>query len=251
MGYLHAGHISLAEAARRDCASVAASIFVNPTQFGPTEDLDKYPRDLERDLKMLEKAGVDLVFAPPAAEMYPQGFQTWVTVEDVTRRLEGEIRPGHFRGVTTVVLKLFNAVQPERAYFGQKDAQQAAVIRRMVKDLNLPVEIQVRPIVREPDGLALSSRNTYLSAEDRQAAPVLYRALTTAREAYRRGERTGERLREIMRGVFAAEPRANLHYAACVDADTFEELDQIQERALLLVAAVVGKTRLIDNMPLP
>lgn len=251
MGYLHAGHISLAEAARRDCASVAASIFVNPTQFGPSEDLDKYPRNLERDLKMLESAGVDLVFAPSAEEMYPEGFQTWVTVEGVTRRLEGEIRPGHFRGVATVVLKLFNAVQPDRAYFGQKDAQQAAVIRRMVKDLNLPVEIRVCPIVREPDGLAMSSRNTYLSAEDRQAAPVLYRALTTAGEAYRQGERSGEQLRQIMREVFASEPRANLHYAACVDVGTFEELDQIQERALLLVAAVVGKTRLIDNLPLP
>lgn len=251
MGYLHEGHLSLAQAARRDCQSVAASIFVNPTQFGPSEDLDKYPRDLERDLRLLESVGVDLVFAPGAAEMYPPGFQTWVTVDEVTKRLEGEIRPGHFRGVATVVAKLFNAVQPDRAYFGQKDAQQALVIRRMVRDLNMPIEIVVCPILREADGLAMSSRNTYLGPEERKAATVLYRALSAARQAFLDGERSGEKLRQIMLGVFAHEPLAKVHYAACTDPDTLEELDTVRERALLLVAAVVGKTRLIDNLFVP
>lgn len=251
MGYLHEGHISLARAARAGCASVAASIFVNPTQFGPQEDLARYPRDLERDLALLTEAGVDLVWAPTPEEVYPAGYQTWVDVAEVAKRLEGELRPGHFRGVATVVAKLFNAVQPDRAYFGQKDAQQVLVIRRMVQDLNFPVEIVVCPTVREADGLAKSSRNIYLSPEDRQAALTLSRALFAARQAYLDGERSGDALRARMLEVFAAEPRVQLQYAACTDADSLQELDQVGERALLLVAAKVGPTRLIDNLPLP
>ncbi len=194
MGYLHEGHISLVRRAREECPSVAVSIFVNPTQFAPSEDLDKYPRDLERDLRLLEQAEVDLVWTPTADIMYPDGYQTWVEVEQVSLPLEGAQRPGHFRGVTTVVSKLFNAVQPRKAYFGQKDAQQAAVIRQMTRDLNFPVEIVVCPIVREPDGLAMSSRNVYLTPEQRHAAPVLHRALWAAQAAYDKGERSAAKL---------------------------------------------------------
>ena len=189
MGYLHEGHISLARRAKAECDYVTVSIFVNPTQFGPNEDLAKYPRDLDRDLHLLEEAGVDLVWTPTPELMYPPGFQTWVEVEEMTRPLEGAQRPGHFRGVTTVVTKLFNAVQPAKAYFGQKDAQQAAVIRRMTRDLNFPIEIVVCPIVREPDGLAMSSRNVYLDANQRKAATVLFRSLSAAKEEYEKGER--------------------------------------------------------------
>ncbi len=196
MGYLHAGHISLARQARAECASVAASIFVNPTQFAPTEDLAKYPRDLPHDLALLEAAGVDLVWTPTAEIMYPAGYQTWVEVEGLTRGLEGAVRPTHFRGVTTIVAKLFNAVQPDKAYFGQKDAQQAAVLRQMVKDLNFPIDIIVCPIVREADGLAMSSRNVYLNPEERRAATVLFRSLSAARAAYDQGERDAETLRQ-------------------------------------------------------
>ncbi len=248
MGYLHEGHLSLVRAARAGCASVAASIFVNPTQFGPTEDLDKYPRDLERDLRLLEAAGVDLVWTPTRDEMYPANFQTWVTVDAITTRLEGEIRPGHFRGVTTVVAKLFNGVQPQRAYFGQKDAQQALVIRRMVQDLAFPVEIIVCPIVREPDGLAMSSRNVYLNPAERQAARVLSRALNAAREAYLAGERDAEQLRRIALAIFAAEPLARVQYVSLADAQTLQELEQVSGPALLSTAAYIGKTRLIDNL---
>ena len=248
MGYLHEGHLSLVRAARAGCASVAASIFVNPTQFGPTEDLDKYPRDLERDLRLLEAAGVDLVWTPTRNEMYPANFQTWVTVDAITTRLEGEIRPGHFRGVTTVVAKLFNGVQPQRAYFGQKDAQQALVIRRMVQDLAFPVEIIVCPIVREPDGLAMSSRNVYLNPAERQAARVLSRALNAAREAYLAGERDAEQLRRIALAIFAAEPLARVQYVSLADAQTLQELEQVSGPALLSTAAYIGKTRLIDNL---
>lgn len=248
MGYLHEGHLSLVRAARAGCASVAASIFVNPTQFGPTEDLDKYPRDLERDLRLLEAAGVDLVWTPTRDEMYPANFQTWVTVDAITTRLEGEIRPGHFRGVTTVVAKLFNGVQPQRAYFGQKDAQQALVIRRMVQDLAFPVEIIVCPIVREPDGLAMSSRNVYLNPAERQAARVLSRALNAAREAYLAGERDAEQLRRIALASFAAEPLARVQYVSLADAQTLQELEQVSGPALLSTAAYIGKTRLIDNL---
>jgi pantoate--beta-alanine ligase len=250
MGYLHAGHISLATRARAECASVAASIFVNPTQFGPNEDLAKYPRDLPRDLAQLEAAGVDLVWIPTPEIMYPPGFQTWVTVDSLTRPLEGEVRPGHFRGVTTVVAKLFNAVGPEKAYFGQKDAQQAAVIRRMVRDLDFPIEIVVCPTVREADGLAMSSRNVYLSQAERQAATVLFRSLSAAKSAYDSGERTAENLRALVRATVASEPKARLQYVSCADYDTLEELDRLGGKALLSMAVHLGKTRLIDNFVL-
>ena len=250
MGYLHAGHISLARRACAECASVVASIFVNPTQFGPNEDLAKYPRDLPRDLAQLEAAGVDLVWTPAPEEMYLPGFQTWVTVEGLTRPLEGEARPTHFRGVTTIVAKLFNAVGPDKAYFGQKDAQQAAVIRQMVMDLNFPVEIVVCPIVREPDGLAMSSRNVYLSPEERQAATVLYRSLSAARSAYDSGERQAESLRARVRSIVASEPLARLQYVSCADYDTLEELETVSRKALLSMAVYMGKTRLIDNFVL-
>jgi pantoate--beta-alanine ligase len=248
MGYLHAGHISLVKAAKRECASVVVSIFVNPTQFSPTEDLDAYPRDMERDLELLEKEGVDLVWAPTAGVMYPKNFQTWVNVEAVTKPLEGAMRPGHFKGVTTVVAKLFNAVQPNRAYFGQKDAQQAIVIRQMAKDLNFPIEIVICPIIREADGLAMSSRNTYLSPNERKAARVLYRALTEAQTAYQQGERQAEHLRAIMTEVINSEPLARLQYISCADPDTLEELQGQVDRALLSMAVYVGNTRLIDNL---
>lgn len=248
MGYLHEGHLSLVRAARSECASVVVSIFVNPTQFGPTEDLASYPRDLLRDLQLLEKEGVDLVWAPDADEMYPPRFQTWVTVEEVAQPLEGSMRPGHFRGVATVVAKLFNAVRPQRAYFGQKDAQQAAVIRQMVRDLNFNLELVVCPIVREPDGLAMSSRNTYLNPEERRAATVLYRSLSAARQAYQAGEREADRLRQVMTEIIQGEPLARLQYVSCADAETLQEISGfITGRALLSMAVFVGKTRLIDN----
>ncbi len=250
MGYLHEGHLSLARRARQECQSVVASIFVNPTQFGPTEDLSKYPRDLKRDLTLLESAGVDLVWTPNDETMYPPGFSTWVEVEGLTKPLEGASRPGHFRGVTTVVTKLFNAVQPTRAYFGQKDAQQAAVIRKMTRDLNFPIEIVVCPTVREADGLAMSSRNSYLSPEERQAATILFRALTAARSAYERGERSADTLRRIMAETLATEPRAQMQYVSCADYDTLEELETVTGKSLLSMAVFLGKTRLIDNFVL-
>jgi pantoate--beta-alanine ligase len=251
MGYLHKGHLSLVRQARKECASVITSIFVNPTQFGPQEDLQAYPRDLPRDLHLLVNEGVDLVWTPSVDVMYPAGFQTWVTVEDVTSRLEGSQRPGHFRGVATVVAKLFNATAPHRAYFGQKDAQQAAVIRRMVQDLDMPVQIVVCPTVREADGLAMSSRNVYLSAAERQAAPVLYRALQAAQAAYKRGERSAEQLRQIMQSVLAETNLAQPQYVSCADPETLQELDWVNERALLSMAVYFGNTRLIDNLLLP
>jgi pantoate--beta-alanine ligase len=250
MGYLHEGHLSLARRAREDCKSVAVSVFVNPTQFGPNEDLSKYPRDLERDLKMLESVGVDLVWTPTPEIMYPPGFQTWVEVQEVTRGLEGAQRPSHFRGVTTVVAKLFNAVQPDRTYFGQKDAQQAAVIRQMTADLNFPVEIVVCPIVREPDGLAMSSRNVYLEPAHRQAATILYRALNAARTAYEGGEKDAARLRQIMQETILSEPLAQLQYVSCADYTTLQELNAVTGKALLSMAVYFGKTRLIDNVVL-
>mgnify|MGYP001442290994 FL=1 len=250
MGYLHEGHISLARRAREECQSVIASIFVNPTQFGPTEDLSKYPRDLKRDLSLLESAGVDLVWTPDNEAMYPPGFSTWVEVEGLTKPLEGASRPGHFRGVTTVVTKLFHAVQPTRAYFGQKDAQQAAVIRKMTHDLNFPIEIVVCPTVREADGLAMSSRNSYLSAEERQSATILFRALTAAKSAYERGERSADALRKIMAETLATEPRAQMQYVSCADYDTLEELETVTGKSLLSMAVFLGKTRLIDNFVL-
>jgi pantoate--beta-alanine ligase len=250
MGYLHEGHLSLVRKARSECASVIASIFVNPTQFGPQEDLSAYPRDLNRDLDLLSKEGVDLVWTPSAEVMYPPGFQTWVQVEEVTQPLEGAMRPGHFRGVATVVAKLFNAVQPDKAYFGQKDAQQAAVIKQMVKDLNYPIEIVLCPIVREPDGLALSSRNVYLNPEERQAAIILSRSLQAAKQNYMAGERDASRIRQVMMDLLALEPLARPQYISCADRITLQELDMISEGALLSLAVYVGKTRLIDNIVL-
>ncbi len=250
MGYLHEGHLSLVRRAREESDQVVVSIFVNPTQFGPREDLSKYPRDLDRDLSLLEPLGVDLVWIPTAEIMYPPGFQTWVEVEGITQPLEGSMRPGHFRGVTTVVAKLFNAVQPHKAYFGQKDAQQAAVIRRMTRDLNFPLEIVVCPIVREPDGLAMSSRNVYLDPEQRQAATVLSRSLKAAREAYEDGERDAEKIRGKMKEVLASEPLAQVQYVSCADYDTLEELETVTGKALLSMAVFMGKTRLIDNIVL-
>ena len=264
MGYLHEGHLSLVKRARAENDHVAVSIFVNPTQFGPREDLAAYPRDLARDLSLLELLGVDLIFNPSPEVMYPPNYQTYVTVEDVTKYLEGAARPGHFRGVATVVTKLFNIVGAERAYFGQKDAQQAIVIRRMAQDLNLPVEVIICPTIRAADGLALSSRNTYLDAGHRRAAPVLYRALNAAKDAFDRGERDGDRLRSIMREVIEAEPLAKLDYVSAANAITLQELGPhpahrppsggppshttpTGEGVLLSMAVRVGKPRLIDN----
>ena len=250
MGYLHEGHLSLVRRAAEECTSVVVSIFVNPTQFGPNEDLAAYPRDLERDLRLLESLGVDLVWTPTPEVMYPDGYQTWVQVEALTEPLEGAMRPGHFRGVTTVVAKLFNSVLPAKAYFGQKDAQQAAVIRRMARDLNFPLEVVVCPTMREPDGLAMSSRNAYLDPGQRQAATVLFRALSAAREAFQTDERDAEVLRSLMRKTIAAEPLANIQYVSCANYDTLEELETISGKALLSMAVFVGKTRLIDNFVL-
>ena len=250
MGYLHAGHISLALRAREECDHVAVSIFVNPTQFGPSEDLANYPRNLEGDLRLLESAGVELVWTPTPQAMYPPGFATWVEVEGLTKPLEGASRPGHFRGVTTVVSKLFNAVQPTKAYFGQKDAQQAAVIRKMTRDLDFPIEIVVCPIVREADGLAMSSRNSYLSPEERKAATVLFRSLSAARSAYERGERSAESLGKIMSEIIAAESLAKMQYVSVADYDTLEELETVTGKTLLSMAVFIGKTRLIDNFVL-
>ena len=249
MGYLHEGHLSLIRRAREENEHVIVSIFVNPAQFGPREDLSRYPRDLERDMRLIEPY-TDLVWNPTAEIMYPPGYQTWVDVEAMTRPLEGAMRPGHFRGVTTVVAKLFNGVQPQRAYFGQKDAQQAAVIRQMVRDLNFPIEIVVCPIVREADGLAMSSRNIYLDPDQRKAATVLYRSLSAAKDAYESGERDAEKLRQLMKDVLASEPLAEIQYVSCADYDTLEELSEIKGKALLSMAVFIGKTRLIDNVVL-
>lgn len=248
MGYLHDGHISLVEQAKSECQSVIATIFVNPTQFGPSEDLSKYPRNLERDLHLLEAAGVDLVWLPTPEVMYPAGYQTWVDVETLTKSLEGAMRPGHFRGVTTIVAKLFNATRPDKAYFGQKDAQQAAVIRQMTRDLSYPLEIVICPTLREADGLAMSSRNSYLSLEQRQAATVLYRALSAAKKAFDGGEKDAEQLRQIVKDVIASEPLAQLQYVSCADYDALTELETVSGKALLSLVVFVGKTRLIDNL---
>ncbi len=251
MGYLHEGHLSLVRRARTECDHVGVSIFVNPTQFAPSEDLAKYPRDLPRDLAQLEKEGVDLVWTPTPETMYPPGYQTFVTVEEVSRPLEGRVRPGHFRGVATVVAKLFNAFTPNKAYFGQKDAQQVVVVRRMTSDLNFPVEIVVCPIVREPDGLAMSSRNVYLNPEERRAATVLYRALSAAKALFDAGERNANRLVAAMSHAIAAEPLAKPDYVSAADPDTCIELERVQKRVLLSLAVKIGATRLIDNFLLP
>jgi pantoate--beta-alanine ligase len=250
MGFLHDGHLSLVRQASLECASVVVSIFVNPTQFGPHEDLEKYPCDLHRDLNLLESAGVDLVWTPTNEVMYPAGYQTWVIVEEVSQPLEGVIRPGHFRGVATVVAKLFNAVQPQKAYFGQKDAQQAVVIRQMIQDMDFPIEIVVCPTIRESDGLAMSSRNVYLSREERKAAVILSQALFKAKAAYETGERDANLLRTVVVDKLATEPLVTLQYVSCAHPDTLRELEGQVDRALLSLAVTIGKTRLIDNIML-
>jgi pantoate--beta-alanine ligase len=250
MGALHEGHLSLVRAALGSCDVVAASIFVNPTQFGPTEDLAKYPRSFERDREMLEREGVDLLFAPSVEEMYPAGAVTWVTVEELSNKLDGRSRPSHFRGVTTVVAKLFHVVEPDAAFFGQKDAAQVAIIRRMVRDLNLPVEIVVCPIVREPDGLAMSSRNAYLDAQQRKQALVLHRSLMRVQQLSDAGERDAVTLAAAGREEFARESSVRLDYFEVVSPETLEAVTDISNGALVAVAAYVGNTRLIDNVVL-
>lgn len=250
MGALHRGHLSLTALARRDNDVVVASIFVNPAQFGPNEDLTRYPRTPDEDAALLEEAGVDVLFMPSVDEVYPAGFATRVDVGPIGTVLEGKTRPAHFDGVATVVTKLFNMVGPDRAYFGQKDAQQVAVIKQMVRDLNLPVSIVAAPIVREADGLALSSRNRYLSTQERTAATVLFRALRAGRQAATASEATSETVRAVMQAVVEAEPLARLDYAEMVDAATMAPLAAPREGALLVIAATVGSTRLIDNIPL-
>ncbi|GAB5490018.1 MAG: pantoate--beta-alanine ligase [Phototrophicaceae bacterium] len=252
MGYLHEGHLSLLASAKETCDSVIATIFVNPTQFAEGEDLDSYPRNLERDFSLLEDAGADAVFIPTPQLMYPPRFQTWVTVDEVTQGREGGQRPEHFRGVTTVVNKLFNLTQADIAFFGQKDAQQVVVIRRMVYDLNMSIEIEVCPIVREDDGLALSSRNVYLSSEDRQAALILNQTLRDIGQLYEQGERNPDTLRRIASEKISAEEHAKLDYVSLAEADTLEEITQASDKPLLLsLAAQVGKPRLLDNCLLP
>ncbi len=250
MGYLHEGHLSLVRRARADCANVVVSIFVNPTQFGPGEDLERYPRDRERDLRLLEEAGTNVVFVPSVEEMYPPGFDDWVEVTGpLTERLEGAARPVHFRGVTTVVSRLFRIVRPNRAYFGQKDAQQLRVIRRMVQQEQLPVTIVPMPIVREPDGLAMSSRNAYLSTGERTSALALSRALRVARRMVMEdGVRDADEVRAAVRDVIAQQLLVNLDYVSVADEETMTELERIDRPAMLLVAAKVGSTRLIDNV---
>jgi pantoate--beta-alanine ligase len=248
MGYLHAGHIALVTRARAENDRVAVSIYVNPTQFTPTEDLSSYPRDLQRDLALLREAGADLVFTPDSTTIYPPGFQTTVQIGAVAQPLEGAARPGHFDGVATVVAKLFNIVQPHRAYFGQKDAQQVVVVQRMAIDLDFPVQVVICPTVRDADGLALSSRNSYLTPPQRQAAPVLYRALRAAGAALDAGERDAARLRALMQAVLAAEPLAEPLYVSVAEPLTLAEAAQVGEGALLSMAVRIGRTRLIDNI---
>jgi pantoate--beta-alanine ligase len=248
MGALHAGHTALVQRAKQQCAPVVASIFVNPKQFGRNEDFAKYPRTLEADSEKFSAAGVDALFLPDAAEIYPTGFRTYVTVEGLSDRLEGRSRPGHFRGVATVVMKLLEIVQPHYAYFGRKDAQQVRIISQMARDLNLDTEIVVCPIVREPDGLALSSRNAYLNAEERRAATALHRALEAARAELTAGVRDALQLQAAIRRVLEAEPLAAVDYAEIVDADAFEPVTRIARPCYALLAVFIGKTRLIDNL---
>jgi pantoate--beta-alanine ligase len=248
MGALHEGHLSLVRAAREKSDAVAVSIFVNPTQFGPNEDFAKYPRNLESDSKMLEREHVDVIFAPSVDDMYPAGAITWVTVDGMSDRLCGKSRPGHFRGVTTVVSKLFHIIEPDTAFFGQKDAAQVAIIRRMVRDLNMPVKIGACPIIRESDGLALSSRNTYLNPEERKSALVLHRALQRTEKLFEGGERDSAKLIPAGKQEFGSGPKARLDYFEIVDPDSLESVPTIWNRALIAVAAFIGNTRLIDNI---
>ncbi len=248
MGYLHEGHLSLVQQARVENQNVVVSIFINPTQFGPREDLASYPRDPARDLTLLEKEGADIVFMPSAPEMYPPSFSTWVEVFQVTERLEGASRPGHFKGVTTIVAKLFHIVEPSRAYFGQKDAQQLVTIRRMVADLDMGLEIVAVPTVREPDGLAMSSRNTYLNPEERRAAAVLFRALTQAQQLCSQGEQSAHHFRQQIIEIIQGEPLARIDYVSVADPDNLEELELTERPALASLAVRIGETRLIDNI---
>jgi pantoate--beta-alanine ligase len=251
MGALHEGHLSLVREARRMCDIVVVSVFVNPAQFGPGEDFEHYPRDLTRDTAILTDYNVDYIFAPAVEEIYPKGFSTHVTVDGLSDQLEGASRPGHFRGVATVVTILLNIVRPDFAFFGQKDAQQALIIKRLVRDLAFDTEIVVLPTVREESGLALSSRNTYLNEEEQQAATILYRALARAKEAYKNGERNGGRLAGTIRATIETEPRARIDYISVTDADTLEKLEKLDDRTVLVAVAVhFGKTRLIDNIVL-
>lgn len=250
MGYLHEGHLSLIKRAKAENEFVVVSIFVNPTQFGAGEDYETYPRDLERDAKLADSEGADVIFHPSVQEMYPKGYKTFVEVEEITTRLCGASRPGHFRGVTTIVAKLFNIIKPDRAYFGQKDAQQVVVVRQMVKDLNMDVEIIPCPIVREADGLAMSSRNTYLDDEERKAALVLSRSLFKAEEMIRNGERDAKKVKEFIEGLIGSEPKARIDYVEVVDAHTLEEIEKLKGEVLIALAVKIGKTRLIDNIRL-
>jgi pantoate--beta-alanine ligase len=248
MGALHEGHTALVARARQECSGVIASVFVNPKQFGPTEDYKKYPRDLGKDAKALGDVGVDVLFAPDVADVYPDGFRTYVNVEGISERLEGRSRPGHFRGVSTVVLKLFEIVQPHFAYFGRKDAQQVRIIGEMTRDLNLDAEIVVCPVVREADGLALSSRNAYLNAEERKASTVLHRALVAVRNELSVAVRDAMQLQTVMRRIIEAEPLATVDYAEIVSADTFEPVVRVAKPSYAVLAVRIGKTRLIDNL---
>jgi pantoate--beta-alanine ligase len=248
MGYLHEGHLVLVRQARAENASVVVSIFVNPTQFGPREDFKEYPRDPQRDLALLEKEGVDVVFMPSVDEVYPPGFNSWVEVGKIAQRLEGASRPGHFRGVATVVARLFNIVQPDRAYFGQKDAQQLLVVKNMVAELNMKLEVIGVPTVREPEGLAMSSRNTYLNPEERKAALVLYQSLMLAQRLYSEGEKDAEAIRQQMRELIQKQPLAEIDYISIADAETLDELDEVKPPVLVSLAVKIGKTRLIDNV---
>ena len=248
MGYLHEGHMSLVKKARAENRTVIASIYVNPTQFGPNEDLAKYPRTLERDLAMLDKEGTDAVFFPEDKDMYPAGYDTWVTVDNLTKPLEGNVRPTHFRGVTTVVTKLFNIVRPTNAYFGQKDAQQALVIKKMAADLNMNLKVVVCPTIREPDGLAMSSRNVYLNPEQRKAAPVLYKSLQMAQELFANGEKNADVILGQMTTLIQKEPLGKIDYISISDTETLAELKIIKKTALVSMAVKFGNTRLIDNV---
>jgi pantoate--beta-alanine ligase len=250
MGFLHEGHLSLVRKAHEDNDIVAVSIFVNPTQFGQNEDLDKYPRDFQRDLALLLKEHTDIVFFPSASEMYPAGFNSWVEVKQLTNHLEGICRPGHFQGVTTVVAKLFNIVEPDKAYFGQKDAQQALVIQKMVRDLNMNLDVIVLPTCRENDGLAMSSRNTYLSLDERKEATVLFRALTLANELFIKGERDADIIRSELQTLISKENSADIEYISIANENTLEELNTVTTPALVSLAVKIGKTRLIDNIVL-
>ena len=250
MGYLHDGHVELVRWARKENDTVVASIFVNPTQFGPKEDFAKYPRDMDRDLALLKSVKTDFVFAPSMEDMYPAGYDTWVEVKGVTDRLEGASRPGHFKGVSTIVAKLFNIVEPHKTYFGQKDAQQVVVIKKMVTDLNMNLDVIVVPTVREPDGLAMSSRNIYLNPEERKAAVVLWKSLQLAQQLYSNGERNGDRLREQITALIQKEPLADIDYVSVADPHTLQELKRIKSSALVSLTVRIGKTRLIDNLTL-